>query len=214
LKDPDSIEAGDELTILPTDGVVVSPNQDINLKEIAQKYNVESPQKILEYNDLTKEQLASSEQIIVPTTDIPYSELPHKEARPVNIASGPSAQDVPSGNITHDRMGNGFYEYPAAGSVNPHWQAHKRGVDIDGNYGSPIKAAAPGKVEIAGWHNAGYGYYVVIRHADGSRTLYAHMATNSLTVSEGDHVDRGTVLGQMGNTGYSTGPHLHFEIRP
>ena len=59
----------------------------------------------------------------------------------------------------------------------------------------------------------GYGNYVVIQHTDGNYTLYAHMAENSITVQAGQSVEQGQVIGKMGSSGYSTGPHLHFEIR-
>ena len=74
-------------------------------------------------------------------------------------------------------------------------------------------ASAEGDVLISkssGW-NGGYGEYVVIKHANGTQTLYAHMS--GVSVSVGDHVDQGQTIGNMGSTGKSTGTHVHFEIR-
>mgnify|MGYP001796251085 CR=1 FL=1 len=85
-----------------------------------------------------------------------------------------------------------------------------RGVDIAAPTGTPIVASAPGVVEHAGWNNGGYGNLVDIRHADGSLTRYAH--NSRLHVEVGQSVQQGELIAEMGSTGYSTGPHLHFEI--
>jgi len=84
------------------------------------------------------------------------------------------------------------------------------GIDMRGTTGTPIYAAAPGEVVFAGTRG-GYGNAVIVDHGGGVATLYAHQS--SLAVSEGDQVARGTVIGAVGSTGFSTGPHLHFEVR-
>ncbi len=84
------------------------------------------------------------------------------------------------------------------------------GIDIAGAIGTPVKAAAAGTVEFASWTNGGYGNLIDIRHADGSMTRYAHL--DRVLVRQGDCVSQGQMIGEMGSTGRSTGPHLHFEI--
>ena len=84
------------------------------------------------------------------------------------------------------------------------------GVDIGGSTGQNIVAIAGGTVSVA-TTNSSYGNYVMINHGNGTASLYAHM--NSLAVSAGDTVTQGQVIGYCGSTGWSTGPHLHFEIR-
>ena len=84
------------------------------------------------------------------------------------------------------------------------------GVDLNGRSGDPIAAAAPGRVITAGWMN-GYGNVVILSHGDGYTTLYAHQS--AILVSNGDTVAGGDTIGRVGSTGWSTGPHLHFEIR-
>lgn len=92
------------------------------------------------------------------------------------------------------------------------WGRMHKGIDVANNVGTPIVAAREGQVTFAGWHEGGYGFLVEIAHPDGSRSLYAH--NSRLLVSRGDTVAQGQVISQMGSTGRSTGPHLHFEIHP
>jgi len=83
------------------------------------------------------------------------------------------------------------------------------GIDLPAWYGTPIYATAPGKVIEAGWSNI-YGYYVKIDHGYGYRTLYGHMS--KILVKRGQVVKRGDVLGKVGSTGRSTGPHVHYSV--
>ncbi|MCT7964608.1 LysM peptidoglycan-binding domain-containing M23 family metallopeptidase [Laspinema sp. D1] len=90
------------------------------------------------------------------------------------------------------------------------WGRMHRGIDIAGPTGTPIYAAATGVVITAGWNSGGYGNLVEIEHPDGSVTLYAH--NHRIMVQEGQQVEQGQQVAEMGSTGFSTGPHLHFEI--
>lgn len=84
------------------------------------------------------------------------------------------------------------------------------GVDIAGDYGTPISATAAGTVTQAGWVG-GYGYLVEVKHADGIVTRYGH--NSAVLVYEGQHVGQGSMIALMGSTGNSTGPHCHYEVR-
>lgn len=95
--------------------------------------------------------------------------------------------------------------HPIFGTTRNHY-----GIDLNGSRGDPISAAASGVVLSAGWMS-GYGNTVVISHGDGYTTLYAHQ--DELLVSSGDTVSGGDVIGRLGSTGWSTGPHLHWEVR-
>lgn len=86
-----------------------------------------------------------------------------------------------------------------------------RGVDMHINIGDSIVAAYPGKVVVSKYNRRGYGHYVMIEHANGTRTLYGHLKKRLVNV--GDTVEGGQLVGWGGNTGRSSGPHLHFEIR-
>ncbi|MDQ7800882.1 MAG: peptidoglycan DD-metalloendopeptidase family protein [Armatimonadota bacterium] len=101
--------------------------------------------------------------------------------------------------------GFGLRRHPLFGIVRPH-----HGVDIAAPWGTPVRAAGGGTVVYAGWFG-GYGKLVVVDHGGGVATLYGHLS--SILVSLGQRVGEGDLVGRVGSTGYSTGPHLHFEIR-
>ncbi|PPB55737.1 M23 family metallopeptidase [Campylobacter hyointestinalis] len=100
------------------------------------------------------------------------------------------------------------------------WRSHPilnkkefhQGVDLRADIGTPIYAPADGVIEFAGYNNSGFGYLVIIEHNFGFKTRFAHMSRKDV-VKEGDFVKKGDLIGYSGNTGLSTGPHLHYEIR-
>jgi len=107
----------------------------------------------------------------------------------------------------------GYYERPIRGGVKTQGLHGYNGVDLATPAGSPIYASAAGRVIISkssGW-NGGYGNYIVIEHNNKTQTLYAHNQSNLVAV--GQTVVQGQVIGYIGSTGKSTGPHVHFEIR-
>ncbi|NDJ18828.1 peptidoglycan DD-metalloendopeptidase family protein [Myxacorys almedinensis] len=115
-------------------------------------------------------------------------------------------------NATDNRLKG--YAWPAKGVLTSgygwRWGRMHKGIDIAAPVGTPIVASAPGKVVTSGWNDGGYGILVEIEHSDGSVTLYAH---NSRTlVRVGQQVTQGEKIALMGSTGFSTGPHSHFEV--
>jgi len=123
------------------------------------------------------------------------------EATGVGRQSGGMIQPV-SGSISSNY---GLRMHPILGYSRMH-----RGVDFRASYGTPILAVSDGRVSFAGWHG-GHGRAVAINHGGGLGTMYAHMSR--IAVSAGASVRRGQVIGYVGSTGLSTGPHLHFEVR-
>ena len=99
---------------------------------------------------------------------------------------------------------------PITSSFGPRWGRMHEGIDISVGTGTSVVAAASGTVLVAGW-SGGYGVLVVIDHGNGLATAYAH--NSSATVSLGQSVTQGQLVAYSGNTGHSTGPHLHFEVR-
>jgi murein DD-endopeptidase MepM/ murein hydrolase activator NlpD len=118
-----------------------------------------------------------------------------------------------AGLVAH---GSGVFIWPLQGRITSPYGARRRrgsrhtGVDIATTYGTPIWAADAGEVIFAGWWD-GYGKAVVIDHGKGIATVYGHMSR--LYPSVGATVAKGQTIGLEGSTGYSTGPHLHFEVR-
>lgn len=92
------------------------------------------------------------------------------------------------------------------------WGRMHRGIDIVNSVGTPVYAAADGVIEKAGWNNGGYGNLVDIRHPDGSLTRYGH--NSKILTQAGQPIRQGDIIALMGSTGFSTQPHLHFEIHP
>ena len=109
---------------------------------------------------------------------------------------------------------DGGYSWPAKGFLSSgygwRWGRLHKGIDIAAPVGTPIFAAAAGEVVSAGWNSGGYGNLVKLQHLDGSITLYAH--NHRILVRNGQRVNKGEQIAEMGNTGFSTGSHLHFEI--
>jgi murein DD-endopeptidase MepM/ murein hydrolase activator NlpD len=112
------------------------------------------------------------------------------------------------------RQGSGQLIWPASGSISSgfgwRWGRLHAGVDIPLPEGTPLRAADSGSVAIAGWVG-GYGNYTCIQHGGSLSTCYGHQS--SIAVSVGQSVSQGQVIGYSGNTGHSTGPHVHFEVR-
>ena len=118
---------------------------------------------------------------------------------------GPGTQSQ-AGFPVNGRLTSGFgaRRHPVLGYVRMH-----KGLDIAAPYGAPIRAAKSGRVEIAGWHG-GHGNYVKLGHGSGMETGYGHMSR--IAVRPGSYVNAGQVIGYVGSTGLSTGPHLHYEL--
>lgn len=192
-----SIQPGDALVILPIVGVQHTVEKGETFNAILKKYGADYDE-VLEYNNLASaESLSVGDELIIPGGEI---------HAPKTIAY---ATPTKSSGVT----GGGGFSHPAPGSVRTQGIHGYNGVDMGGSPGSAIKAAAAGEVIISkpsGW-NGGYGQYVVVRHSNGTQTLYAHLSSNSVSV--GQYVAQGQVIGGMGNTGRSTGTHLHFEVR-
>jgi len=145
--------------------------------------------------DAKAPQIAAGQKIIVPGAK---KEIPHVAT--VYRGTAPAGAKVGSGRLI----------WPTSGSLTQGYKPYHRALDLARAVGTPIKAADNGYIVVAGWSNAGYGNYVVVDHGNGMQTLYGHLSR--IFVRPGDVVTSGAVIGNMGNTGNSTGPHLHFEV--
>ncbi len=121
---------------------------------------------------------------------------------------------APAPTTTRPAMPGLRLQWPLSGVLTsgfgPRWGSFHRGIDISCSIGTPIHAAAAG-VAYLGEDPGGFGHYVIIDHGNGVVTVYGHQSAQA--VGDGQRVAAGTVIGYSGNTGHSTGPHLHFEVR-
>jgi LysM repeat protein len=210
LKKKTDITPGQSLVILPIAGVRHVVKKGDTIQTIAKKYdgNVDD---ILSFNQLASaSDVTVGDTIIVPGGEI-HEEAPKKEVKSTTDKKKPTAT---KGSKSTGGSGTGGFINPAPGSIKTQGIHGKNGVDLGGAMGSTIRAAAAGQVIIAkfdgGW-NGGYGNYIVIKHKNGTQTLYGHLS--NVIVDVGQTVDQGQTIGGMGNTGKSTGTHLHFEVR-
>lgn len=196
---PDLLRVGQQLTVLPVDGIYHTVVKGDTVDKLAKTYKVQ-PQAIVNYAwnklDQSDPTLTVGARIIVPGGK---KELPVQR---VQVYSGPA----PAGA----KVGSGRFVWPTSGSVTQGYKRLHPALDIARAIGTPVKAADSGYVVVAGWSNAGYGKHIIINHGNGFQTLYAHL--DQIYVAVGNVVGQGAVIGAMGTTGNSTGPHLHFEI--
>jgi len=179
------------------------PQQTAQTSRTAKEWQVASgamtEQKSANTNSLTGSYVAIVKRTVLP-------QLARLELPPL----------APADTYLPPLAGTGQYISPAKGILTSgygrRWGRMHRGIDIAAPVGTPVVASAPGVVVASGWNSGGYGKLVKIRHLDGGLTLYAH--NNKLLARAGQEVDRGQQIAEMGSTGRSTGPHVHFEIHP
>lgn len=202
----DILSIGQELKILPVTGVAhkVAPGETIY--SIAQKYDT-SAQGIADFPfntfaDPETFAMVAGQIIIVPEGVAPSSAATYVKKPEVYIATG----NAPVGS-------NGWY-FPVGGSISQYASWYHMAVDVAGPVGTPVYAAYSGTVvqaSVGSW-DSGYGNNIWVSNADGIDTHYAHLS--GANVSAGQNVVGGqTIIGWRGNTGRSTGPHTHFEVR-
>lgn len=195
------IRPGDVLKILPTNGVSHKIKSGDTISKIAKKYGTEE-EKIIAFNKLVDAtDITVGEIIMVPGGQI----VPTYTSRTTWSPSYNYKKPTSSAQKSSDKM-----LWPTNGHVITqyyHWRHH--GLDIDGDYSSPLYAADSGTVESVGWLG-GYGLQILINHGNGIKTRYAH--ASKIFVSRGQKVNRGETIAMMGTTGHSTGTHIHFEV--
>lgn len=210
------LRPGMSLIILPVSGVRHTVASGDTLATLAKKYKSDA-KEIATYNGLlATDALTKGSVVIIPGGELalaPAAQSKKAATTKTTTRSGGSMGSVRSTGNTADGSFSSTFTHPApAGRISQGIHGWN-GVDIAAPSGSPVYASAGGSVIVSrsgGW-NGGYGNYVVIDHGNGVQTLYAHMS--SISASVGETVSRGQQIGGVGNTGQSTGFHLHFEVR-
>lgn len=203
LKSARDMHPGDTLIILPVSGIEHTIVKGDTLKSLAKKYGADADE-IAQFNGLDH----ATPLKIGSTIIIPGGEIAAPAPRPSSsaIVRGPY--------LGGGTLQAGYYSNPMPGAILTQGIHGWNGVDLGAARGTPIHAAAEGVVIVArnnGAWNGGYGNYVVITHTNGTQTLYSHM--KNATVSPGQAVLGGQIIGYIGATGRTTGVHLHFEVR-
>jgi len=223
-EDPHTIYPGQELNILPMDGVLHKWSAGEGLNSVASFYEV-APENIINYapnglnmatiGDYADPNIRPGVFLIIPGgkgvfTDWRTPRITRDEPATANYVGAGACTGSYSGITgtlnflwpTTERYLSGYDYSPATNHY---------GIDIAGALGNAIFAADSGVVVYAGWNDWGYGEMVVIDHGFGWQTLYAHLSV--INVGCGQEVYQGDIIAQMGSTGNSSGPHLHFEMR-
>ncbi len=223
-EDPHTIFPGQTLNILPMDGVVHVWSAGEGLNGVAEFYQV-TPEEIINYapnglsmasiGDFAAPNIEPGKMLIIPGgkgvfTDWRTPRITRDDpakAKHVGPGACTGSYDGIMGTLSFvwpstERFLSGYNYSPSTNHF---------GIDIGGKMGNPIFAADNGVVVYAGWNDWGYGEMIVIDHGSGWQTLYAHLSV--INVVCGQEVYQGDIIGLMGSTGASTGPHLHFEMR-
>jgi len=188
-RNPDELYVGQVVRILPMPGAIYRVKPGETLESIAHKWHV-SPEAILQspLNHLEDDaSLEPGEELVIP--------------------GGRLDLNIPKPDLSPEAP----LAWPLRGWLTQGYSAKHRAVDIATAWGAPVYAADDGVVIRSGWLYTGYGFSVMIRHSNGLVTLYSHMTNPA--IATGDWVRRGQMIGVVGSTGNSTGPHVHFEVR-
>lgn len=197
------IHPGNELSIPPVTGVVHKVKSGDSIYSIAKKYDTNA-QKIVDFpfNDFGDTEtfaLKAGQILVVPDGVMPQEQLwAPAPAKPFDVGSMFAG-------------GTGQFSWPTSGVITQRRTWYHTGLDIASPSAPGVGAADAGRVVTVTRINTGYGWHVVVDHGNGYSTLYAHL--QAIYVNIGDNVSKGQLLGKMGNTGRSTGTHLHFEVR-
>lgn len=222
--DPHMIYPGQNLYILPVDGVLHQWSAGEGLNGVSSYYGV-TPDAIIDYppnglnrtslGDLAHPNIPSGTLLIVPggKADFPDWRLPRITREEPALARnvGPGACTEAYDGVLGTENFTWPVKKPLLSGYDFDPAANHFALDLAGDEGDPVMAADNGVVVYAGWNDWGYGEMVVIDHGHGWQTLYAHLST--IDVSCGEEVYRGDNIGTVGNTGTSYGAHLHFEMR-
>ncbi len=220
-QDPHTLRPGIKLVIPPQDGILYEWEEGDTLQKVAEKFGVD-PEAIVDYptNNLDPSLLLDEEasKSIEPGTllFIPGAQLDSIDWRMPRfirerLAYAPLKGPGECGPIGYGPIGTYTFIWPTTTKwITTYFSPVHPALDIAGSMGLPIYAVDHGVVVYAGWHYGGYGYVVVIDHGNGWQSLYAHMS--AILVGCGQEVFQGQVIGSMGSTGKSTGPHVHFEL--
>jgi len=188
-----SLQIGKVLKIPNQDGIIYTVRNSDNLKSISEKFDVDQ-ESIQIVNELFSDRVVTGTELLIPGVRMPYSML----------------QEI-NGDLFYWPLYGGLTSYYGRrrDPFNPSRTQFHSGIDIRGSTGAPVRAAMAGRVSGVGYDRV-FGNFVIINHHSGYRTLYGHLSV--IRTRTGANVAQGERIGDVGNTGQSTGPHLHFTV--
>ncbi len=206
------LRVGMVLAILPIDGISYTFKKGDSLSDIARKYQGDI-NEIEMFNDVSRSSKFAIGTVIIIPGGTEYVPLEQKVVKRKEAFIAKLKQKT-STFLPYRKIGN-YYTHPMAGRgiLTQGYHGGFRAIDIGTPIGTPVIAATSGSTMVAssGTYGGGYGNYIVLLHPNGSKTLYAHLSR--VYIGVGQAVKKGQVIGMSGNSGRSSGPHLHFEIR-
>jgi murein DD-endopeptidase MepM/ murein hydrolase activator NlpD len=223
-ENPELLMVGERLILPPVDGILHTVVDGDTPENLAKKYQIDVAKMVAYPGNNLQDQwtpIHIGQILMIPGGVQPETPVAEEVVTAAAVApttgSATTARPAASGASTTTSSSASFVgatgccRWPVRGRITQQpWSRHMA-LDIAAPTGTPVVAADGGRVTASGWNNTGYGYRVIIDHGNGLSTLYAHFSY--INVRVGAHVNKGDLIGRVGSTGRSTGPHLHFEVR-
>jgi len=227
LKSKSDLRIGQLLKIPSVNGLVITVMETDTLESLAARYAIEQA-KIIELNELDDPTLVVGQVLVLPDARGAPIPTPKPTPKPVvksrttsggttsgGSSSGGSSSGSSSGGSSRGPVhySGGSFHWPVIGGgnyISQYYHYGHYGLDVAADFGARVVAAAGGKVIFAGWKSNGGGWQVWVSHGDGLYTTYNHMS--GVSVGNGQSVGKGQQVGRIGQSGFATGPHLHFEV--
>ena len=196
------LSIGQNLNIPPTSGVLYTVQKGDTVEAVAAKFKAAKDDILNDPFNQSNHDLKSSPPQL---TQGAFVMVPGGE-KPFVVRKVIYRSSLPAGAA----RGTSNFMWPVHACISQLFWARHPGYDLAAPAGTPVSAADSGFVEVVGWDNSGYGNMILINHGNGFVTRYAHLS--AFNVEPGQSVKKGDLIGRVGGTGHSTGPHLHFEV--
>lgn len=201
-ENPDALSVGQELVVPPVSGVLHRVMKGETIQSIAARFKADAQLIANDPFNQTIHDFKSSPPLLAVDA---YIMVPGG-SKPLVIRKVEYSATTPQSAI----KGTSNFQWPTAACISQiYWSRHP-GIDLANSQGTAVVASDAGFVEFVGWDNSGYGNMILVNHGNGAITRYAHLS--AFAVAVGASVNKGQLIGRIGSTGRSTGPHLHFEL--